>query len=313
MYIQHAKNISEGKPYGDTGYIFNPSHPFLGPKTYPPVFPFLLVPVYLVSGLDLQAMKLIPIVLFLFSLFTIYLNFKDKLSFYSLCLIIGALGFNYFFWDFKDNILSDLPFLFFSYTFFYLAEKTYNAQKSLKRVTILCLFTGFFLYLSYGTRTIGFVLLPSVLLYDFFQHKKFSIKGILIVSFFIIFLLFQNLLLQNEGSYFDLFYFDHRIIFKNIKFYQWHATAFWSNGFFYPFNEWLFIIISVFSACGFLIRFKKFGIYEFFFLFYLMIIFTWPTNQGTRFLIPIIPLYLFSLLSKNGFRMSHKVSNNTSH
>lgn len=85
----------------------------------------------------------------------------------------------------------------------------------------------------------------------------------------------------------------HRIIFKNIKFYQWHATAFWSNGFFYPFNEWLFIIISVFSACGFLIRFKKFGIYEFFFLFYLMIIFTWPTNQGTRFLIPIIPLYLF--------------------
>ena len=74
MYIQHAKNIAEEKPYSITAYIYNPADP-VGPQTYPPIFPFLLVPVYLVSGLDFQAMKLIPIALFLLSLYSIHLNF----------------------------------------------------------------------------------------------------------------------------------------------------------------------------------------------------------------------------------------------
>ena len=90
----------------------------LAPRAYPPVFPFLLVPVYLVSGLDFQAMKLIPIAFFLLSLYAIYLNFRTKLSFYSVLAIIAIIGLNCFFWNFKDNILSDLPFLFFTYSFF---------------------------------------------------------------------------------------------------------------------------------------------------------------------------------------------------
>jgi hypothetical protein len=293
MYIHHAKNISEGIPYGETGYMYNPSFPYFGPKTYPPVFPFLLVPIYWVSGLDFQAMKIIPILSLLFSLFVIYIYFRDKLPFYSVFLLIAAIGFNYYFWNFKDNILSDLPFLLFSYTFFYLADKTYSAEKSLKRVITLCLLTGISLYLSYGTRSIGIVLLPSILLYDFFHHKKFSLKGILIFLFFLIFFLTQNLLLHNEGSYFDHLYFDHKNIVNNIKFYQWHAIGFWSNGYFYPLSEWLFITISLFALGGFLFRIRKFEISEIFFLFYSAIIILWPANQGTRFLIPIFPLYLF--------------------
>jgi len=37
MYIHHAKNIAEGKSYQDTGYLYNPLNPSIGPKTYPPV------------------------------------------------------------------------------------------------------------------------------------------------------------------------------------------------------------------------------------------------------------------------------------
>src|SRR5690349_7572200 len=37
QYIHHAKNIALGIDYNQTGYIWNPSFPMLGPQTYPPV------------------------------------------------------------------------------------------------------------------------------------------------------------------------------------------------------------------------------------------------------------------------------------
>src|ERR1700748_2038347 len=40
MYVHHAKNIVEGRPYTATGYLFHPSIS-VSPRMYPPVFPFL--------------------------------------------------------------------------------------------------------------------------------------------------------------------------------------------------------------------------------------------------------------------------------
>src|SRR5215218_8467038 len=42
QYILHARNLLTGAPYGETGYIFNPDNPSVGPSTYPPGVPFLL-------------------------------------------------------------------------------------------------------------------------------------------------------------------------------------------------------------------------------------------------------------------------------
>ena len=64
---------------------------------------------------------------------------------------MAIIGLNYFFWDFKDDIMSDLPFLFFTYSFFYLAEITYDEKYNLKDTILLSLANGIFLYLSYGT------------------------------------------------------------------------------------------------------------------------------------------------------------------
>jgi hypothetical protein len=36
MYVHHAKNIALGLPYNQTGYIWNPRFPMMGPPTYPP-------------------------------------------------------------------------------------------------------------------------------------------------------------------------------------------------------------------------------------------------------------------------------------
>ena len=292
MYIQHAKNIAEGKPYSVTGYIYNPLDP-AGPQTYPPIFPFLLVPVYLISGLDFQTMKLIPIILFLLSLYAIYLNFMTKLSFYSVFAIIAIIGLNYYFWDFKDNILSDLPFLFFTYTFFYLAEITYDKKNNLKDTISLSLVTGIFLYLSYGTRSVGIALIPSLLLYDLFRERKLSFKVITILLVFLLLALMQLLLIHKEWSYFDQLYFNHRTILKNMADFRHNFYVFWDNGYSYGLSKLLFVFISLSSLLGFLLRLRRIGMYEIFLLLYSTIIIIWPGNQDMRFIIPIIPLYLF--------------------
>jgi len=66
LYIMHAENIVAGRPYGATGYIFNPQN-WIHPAAYPPGLPLLLAPVYRLAGLDLQRMKLVGV--FSFALF----------------------------------------------------------------------------------------------------------------------------------------------------------------------------------------------------------------------------------------------------
>ncbi len=296
QYIHHAKNIAEGKPYKDTGYIHNPSNPGIGPIIYPPVFPMLLAPVYLVAGINFKLMKIVTIYFFLFSLYIIFLNFKDELPIYYVILILGLIGFNYYFWDFKDQILSDLPFLLFIYTCFYFAVKTYEVKRISKQAVVLASLTGLFLYLSYGTRSIGIVLLPAIFLYEILNYKKVSFKTIVIFFVFLSFAVFQNISFHADasgGSYLDRLYFDTTIPFNNFKIYTRDASALWQNGYSSVFKKIIFLVFSLCSLSGFIIRLRTIGIHEIFFGSYLVVILIWPGNQGTRFLIPLIPLYIF--------------------
>lgn len=295
-YIHHAKNIAEGKPYKNTGYVHNPSNPAIGPKTYPPVFPTLLAPVYLIAGLNFQVMKFVTIFFFLISLYIIFLNFKDDLPTIYVLLIIGLIGFNYFFWDFKDRIQSDLFFLLFAYTFIYFAMETYKLQESSKRAIVIAALAGIFLYLSYGTRSVGVVLLPSIILFELINYRKISYKTIVIFSVFLSLALLQSMLYHadtSEGSYLDRFYFDPTIVIDNLKIYKEDASALWANDYSSMVNKVIFLAFSFSSLAGYIIRFRKIGIHEIFFGAYLTIIILWPGNQGTRFLIPLIPLYIF--------------------
>jgi len=68
LYIRHAQNIVRGEPYAESGYIYNPQNPLVGPKIYPPGFPLLLAPVVGVFGLELRPMKILVIAFFVGSL-----------------------------------------------------------------------------------------------------------------------------------------------------------------------------------------------------------------------------------------------------
>ncbi len=133
MYIRHAMNIVEGRDYANTDYILNPfGISTYSPQVYPPIFPLLLSPIYYWFGLNLQAMKVEIILFFCAFLFIFWLTIKDELPFpYQVAAII-ALGMNPFLWDYKDQVMSEIPFLLFTFLGLLLiqrAKTTYLSQK----------------------------------------------------------------------------------------------------------------------------------------------------------------------------------------
>src|SRR6266480_5741334 len=114
LYIQHARNIAAHIPYSETGYIYNPHNPAIGPRAYPPGFPLLLAPVVKVFGLDFRPMKVLVVVCFVGALLLMPRVFRRDLPKPYLIALILVMGLNPYFLDFKDDVLSDIPFLCFT-------------------------------------------------------------------------------------------------------------------------------------------------------------------------------------------------------
>jgi hypothetical protein len=169
MYVHHAKNIVEGHPYTDTQYIYNASM-VVGPKYYPPIFPVLLTPIYKASGLNLIPMKLEQVVFLLLSLIAIYAYWKRDLgSGYTLALV-AILGFAPAFWIAKDNVLSDVLFLFFFYLTALLVRSSRRDTRDWWRAVLI----GFVIYLAIGTRVVGISLAAGLALYDVVRLRTIS-------------------------------------------------------------------------------------------------------------------------------------------
>jgi hypothetical protein len=307
MYIHHAKNLAEGVPYGQTGYIYNPYlHLYtsyrvqIGPQTYPPVVPLLLTPIYYLWGLNLNAFKVGLILTFILALVVIARAFKNYLSPPWLAALIFILGFNPFFWQFKDNIVSDLPFLLFIYLGLFLIHRAYESREA--RGKLDALLVALSIYLAYGTRSIGLLLIPCLLIYDFINYRKVTAFAVQVVCFAGVFILLQNLLLHSDSSYADHLGLDIGIVTHHIKGYPRALSEFWLNGYSKTLRFGLFAFMSIFAAIGYFSSLRRrISCYEIFFAIYLGAILVLPIYDGIRFLLPVIPLYLlYALVGMKG-------------
>ena len=123
MYIHHAENIAAQRPYAATGYIYNPNEASYGPIAYPPMFPSLLAPLVKLYGRNLAAMKMEEVIFFTLALLSIYGYYRRDLPWPYLFALVALIGLNPSFWEAKDSITSDIPFLFF---FFLAATLIYS-------------------------------------------------------------------------------------------------------------------------------------------------------------------------------------------
>ena len=288
LYIRHAENIYSGKAYFDTGYVYNPAVPIYGPPTYPPVFPLMLVPVYHFAGLDFWAMKCEQVGFFVLALLVIYLCFLDYTTPAASLLVVGLVGFNPNFWIAKDNILSDLPFLFF---FWLAALLVLRSSRTCGSAALL----GIVLYLAVGTRILGLTLLAGFVLHEVLQPRKLAaftfIPAAICVTLFVA---QTRMMAMAQGSSWDLFHPTAFSVISNLFAYARALATFWMGASKTTFAFLLVAITSALAAVGLYSHIKRrFAFLEITLALYLAAVIIWPGRPGLRLLYPVIPFYVY--------------------
>jgi len=308
LYILHAKNIVEGRPYAETGYIFNPDLRRIGPRTYPPVFPLLLAPLYKAYGLNLEAMKVEVVCLFLGSLWLAFLLFRSELSFASQLLLVLGIGLNPYLWNFKENIVSEFPFLFFLYlAFLALQERDQTPALSDRGGTPLgrSLLAGALCCVCYGTRSIGLVLLPCLVIHDFLQYRRLTRRSVVVTVMVLVTVLVINLFVHSDGDYFaPTFHISPDRLLHKVRALAYSVMVLWDNGHSRALQYALLVSAYALALLGFVEKVRRrIDVHDLFAVLYPLVMVPLPQPGQIRYLIPMIPLFVFYI-----FRGAHVVA-----
>jgi len=294
-YVMHAKNLVEGHLYSDIRYIPNPDAMWLSPASgYPPVYPMLLAPVYRLFGLDLRAFKIATVLCFVgFLVFYVKLV-RDEIGFVCCAILMLLLGFNPVFWNQREFILSEFPYLLFSFGALLVIERVYaRLQRDRLEIGRAVLVSGL-LYCAYGTRTIGIALVFAVIAMDlakFRRPSRFLLCALLLTGLLVG---AQTLLLTSPNGYLRAFHFSWGTISGNTIYYGKTLSYVWQNGACKGVQIVFAVIFTVAAAWGFLgDLWRKQGATEFYLLGYLAVLLAWNSEIGLRGLLPILPLYFF--------------------
>jgi hypothetical protein len=297
LYIAHARNLAEGHPYADTGYIYNPNFPVLSPRTYPPVFPALLVPVYQLFGMNLVAMKAFVVVVFMafLAVFGAFLRRHLPAPYALGCL--WMVGLNPFVWQHKDRLLSEVPFMFFAYLALLLLDVADRNRESAGRLFLWGVAAGVAAYLAVGTRTVGVVLIPALLVAELMRPR--SSPGhwlwLWVMLPFCGLMMLQKTLLPSDASYFDQLQFDLRLFVQVGVDLVKAMGMFFDNGYYFYPRIILFVSLSILAAIGFVDRLRERPTaHAFFAVFSFLLLVFWPyADWQRRYLMPILPLYFY--------------------
>ncbi|RLT87744.1 MULTISPECIES: hypothetical protein [unclassified Ketobacter] len=324
QYIHHAANLIEGKHYSDTGYIISDISEFVGPAAYPPVFPFLLAPVYAITGLDFEALKLVSLIPFCLALLLLPALFKAKVPFAYCSVIIVLVGANPFFWEYSNRVMSDFTFMLFTYLSLFLMQRNVDAQSGGNQTTkgaTACngLLLGITMYLAFGSREIGIVLPLCILTYDLIWRRRLSLLTIISWLTFATLAYAQHTLLQANftpqpvqhnlaalaaqfsapaaSSHLAFINLDPASILDRILRYRWALNEFLPaqhNAFFSGLNTLLFNGAIVLGIAGFFIAMiRKVTVLEIFVGGYIAVLLIFGSPTYPRYLLPLVPLGIY--------------------
>ena len=297
MYIHHAQNLAYGTPYAETGYIYNPQNPAVGPRTYPPGFPSLLAPVVRMFGLDLRPMKILLIGFFTGSLLVIVPLFRSVLPAPYVAALVLVVGLNPFFWEFKDHVLSDLPFLFFvllSLLLFTLADAP---DASRRRRPTLAVLSGVAAYAAYATRPLALALIPCLIAHDVIRYRRVSAHAAVAGAVAGALAGVQHFVWISDSSYFDQVSNPVAAARYNVPAYLRSLSDLWENGYSGGVRKIAFLGAGALAAFEYARSLReRVSVFHLFPAVYLAPVILWPSFQGTRFLIPIVPFYFYYFL-----------------
>jgi hypothetical protein len=318
-YVHQSKSIVEGKLdslYSMDQYRYEKSTRATGSLMAPWGFPLLLSPVYYFFGLNIFAMKVYINLFFVLSLWIMFLLFQDRLHDLENLFLVSIMGFSTWFFEFKENVLSDFPFLFFSLASLLLIKRFIIQNKIWINKFVSYSLIGLLIFISYSIRSVGLVLLPTLFIVQFSEARSSSNKFICFptgkVNFipYIIFLIFTaalSLILPGgvNTAYFDILssWNIDKFLFE-IKYYTFLPPRFFhflnirmnASSFVYSdLSLIIYFIMLIFVMIGMIRGMKKDYIYLVYVLISMLVIITFSEIQDFRLLIPIFPFFLYFL------------------
>lgn len=308
MYVMHARNLAEGRPYAATGYIVNPNQAEIGPTTYPPVFPLLLAPVYKVAGQRFLAFKLEQILFLLITIAIVMTVFFEELPVPAAIVASALFALNPYLAECKNYVASDLPFLMLCWSVYLLARRSQaawaapDADPSRRFRWVWTGLLGLFMYATLACRTIGgvwFLVLPA---FDLIRTRRVKLPTIAAIGLAGVLAVGQAKLLGGgEASYVNQFDRHFGYLVGNAREYTASMRALWSIhvG---AVDSALMLLLDGLAIVG-LVKRVRGGItlLDLFAVAYLGIVIAWPAVQAPRLLIPLIPAYIIWIATGIGF------------
>lgn len=294
-YIMQAQSLLSGTPADfvahNTFTIEHSSYP-PGPIAYPWGYPILLMPVLGLVGMKLLALKALNTIFFLLFLIVFHQLAKTRLSPAWSLFLTAILAFNPALLQAHDQILSDIPFLFFSTLALLLIE-----TKS-KRTW----FIGLVIFAAFSLRTNGLLLLAPLAMMQFRSWTEIGKNWREISAPYAVFgalaLLLSLLLPGGQESYlshFSMFTVERWL--SNAGFYLRLPADlfrdFWLGSVFF----WLWVGLFL---LGMITNFNKNLPLLAYLAVSLGLFITWPETQGLRFIYPLVPIGV--LVAAEGWR-----------
>jgi hypothetical protein len=295
QYVAHARNIAEGRPYSSTGYIFNADQP-IAPPNYPPGFPLMLAPIYGLRGLDLDALKIPAIVSLIAAIGLFALIVAEWEGAPTALATTALLGFHPFFRNFKNEILSDLPFLFVLLLALWMSEKALMSRSENRNKIWLGVAIGFAWWCAYALRTVGLVLPASAVLLTVARRKPDS-RIVIALAVFCILAALQALTLQGPADYLIQFSYRPELIHDRARNYMADLRTLIDPRLGSTFIALEFWFLTALSAAGiFRVWRRGHHLPIVFSLLYTALVLVWPFHEGLRMLIPLIPFYFLGIV-----------------
>jgi len=307
MLLQHAVNMVDGASYDQSSYVQNPNAVSVGTTSYPPGIPVLIAPLYALFGYDLVPMKVLMVLLFAAALVVFGLTTERLLPRSVFMLMLFDLSFTPYFWEFKDNVESDFPFLLPLFVVLFLIARTGSSPDSkaasIRRGAVL----GALMYVAVGMRTIGLALIVSLFLFDIVKGRSLRPTHHFLAAAVTlgVLMVIQSLVLPIDGGTYGQAFIERMnspakfvaSLVLNAKYYILAVTGriLMTNGHGTTWADVMLLLSIGPFAVGFWQRLRHdLGILEVFTVVYAGVLLVWPFRQP-NYLIPLIPLLAFYL------------------
>jgi hypothetical protein len=298
-YVLQAQSILKGTTADfiqTSAFTNNESTTYVGPLAYPWGYPLILTPAYAMKGINPLALKIPALFFYAGFLVCLYLLLKARLTQVESLLLVTLFAFNPLLLQFLDQILSDIPFLFFSTLSLWLITK--EGQRSPQRTILI----GASIFLVTFLRATGILLLGCFLIVKFFRllanrrdwrvvKQIVSDSLIVCVSFILLWIANSILFPSGGGSYLSQY---AGLSVETVK--QMVAAYFYAyTSFFGEAAGWryLYYALVVFFLIGAWTRWKEELFFILFFGLWMIVHVAYPYWQGPRYIFPLLPIFIY--------------------